>query len=354
MVRRILFAEVPGFYAAIERAQDPSLAGRPVLVGGDPRKRGRVQSATADALAHGVELEMPMLDALQRCPQARAVRTDMARYREVSRRLVTAFRDAVPRLEALGLAAVYGELAGPVQADAELARRLRESVRERLGLPVRVGIARGKFLARLVAQEMAEEGFRALDPDDEVSFLTPLPVTRLDGVGRKTAAKLAELGAQTIGDVRALGRERLQQVFGPHGLRIFVNATGSVEEPVRATSFPQTISREARVQRESLDLSVLAEQLTGLAHQLEAELTRQGLGANRVTLKLRFVDAGTTTRTRTLAEPILAASVLIEQAEALLSRTQAGVRAVRSVGLQLAGLAPAGHQDEQLPLFPSD
>ncbi len=354
MERRILFADVPSFYAAVERAQDPSLAGRPVLVGGDPRKRGRVQSATRDALAQGVEIDMPMLEALKRCPQARALRTDMARYREVSRRLLATYRDVVPRLEPFGLAAMYGELSGTdaSDSDAALGEALRDAVRRELGLPVRVGIASGKFVARLAAEELEDEGFVRLRPEEEADFLAPLPVTRLDGVGRKTAASLAEFGAATIGDVRALGRDRLQEAFGVHGLRIYANAAGDGGEPIRATAHPQSISREATVRDESLDVGVLGDQLGGLAHQLEVELARQKLVAGKLTLKLRFADEGTTTtRTQTLASPVSGAAGLLRVAETLLARTPAGIRPIRSIGLQLAALAPDSERDRQLSLF---
>jgi nucleotidyltransferase/DNA polymerase involved in DNA repair len=354
MERRILFAEAPSFYASVERAQDPALVDRPVLVGGDPRKRGRVQSATRDALALGVEIEMPMLEALKCCPQARVLRTDMTRYRDVSRRLFSAFRALVPRLEPFGLAGMYGELPGSSSADddEQLATALREAVRRELGLPVRVGIASGKFVARLATEEIEEEGFVRLRPEEESDFLAPLPVTRLDGVGRKTAATLAELGAATIGEVRALGRDRLQEAFGVHGLRIYANATGAGGEPIRATSHPQSISREATVRGESLDVAVLAEQLGGLAHQLALELARQQLVASKITLKLRFADGGTTTtRTQTLATPAASAQVLLQVAEALLTRTPAGIRPVRGIGLQLSALAPVSERDRQLSLF---
>lgn len=350
MTRPILFAEVPGFYAAVERAEDPALAARPVIVGGDPRKRGRVQAATADALALGVEPEMPMLEALRLCPQARAVRTNMSHYREVSRALMAALRATLPRLEPFGLGAVYANL--PAADDVEArARALRAAVRDRLDLPLRVGVASGKFLARLAAQEVAEEGLHRIAAGQERAFLGPLPVTRLDGVGRKTAARLAELGARSVDDVIALGRERLQEVFGAHGLRIYGYANGSEDEPVRDARHPRSISRESTVRAEPLDLSVLSELLTSLARQLELELGRQGLAAGRVTLKLRFLDQGTTTRTRTLADPVAGATPLLEVAQGLLARTPAGARPVRGIGLQLAGLVAAEEGGRQLPLF---
>jgi nucleotidyltransferase/DNA polymerase involved in DNA repair len=352
MARCVLFAEVPGFYAAVERAQDPALATRPVIVGGDPRKRGRVQAATPDALAAGVELDMPVLEALQRCPGARAVRTNMRRYREVSRRLLAVLRRVHPPLEPFGLGAAYGELAGAAADPEALARAMHAAVRDALGLPLRVGLASGKFLARLAAQEVGGDGVRRIDPGEEARFLAPLEATRLDGVGRKTAATLAALGAHTIGDVVRLGRQRLQGVFGTHGLRIYAFATGADGEPVRASRHPQTLSRESTVQGEPLDVAVLLEQLGGLAQELETELRRQGLAAGKVALRVRYGDGpGVATRTRTLPAPAQRAFELAEVASHLLARTQAGARPVRGLGLQLSALAPAGDRDRQLDLF---
>src|SRR5262245_32868966 len=246
MARCVLFAEVPGFYAAVARADDPSLATRPVVVGGDPRKRGRVQSATADALALGVTLDMTVLEALRLCPIARAVRTDMPRYREVSRRLFAVLRATEPHLEAFGLAACYADVSARTDDAEAHARRLLASVATELGLPLRVGIGAGKYLARIAAEQVpGERGVVSVPPGGEAAFLAPLPAARLDGVGRKTAAALAEMGGHTIGDVVRLGRERLQTEFGPHGLRIYACATATDAEPVRAARHPKSLSRQS-------------------------------------------------------------------------------------------------------------
>ncbi len=351
----MLFAEVPAFYAAVARADDPSLVARPVIVGGDPRKRGRVQAATADALALGVTLEMSVLEALRQCPTARAVRTDMARYREVSRRLFAVLRATSPQLEVFGLAACYAEVSsGADDAEAQ-ARQLLEAVDGALGLPLRVGIGAGKFLARIAAEEVADErGFVRVAPGGEAAFLAPLPASRLDGVGRKTAAALAEMGGHTIADVVRLGRERLQTEFGPHGLRIFACASGTDAEPVRAARHPKSLSRESTLPGEPLDVAVFGEQLAGLAQQLEEELARMGLAASRIAVKIRYADQSTTTRSATLPRPTAAASELWDAARRLLGRTQAGARPARGLGIQLSRLAPAGESDRQLDLFPPD
>jgi nucleotidyltransferase/DNA polymerase involved in DNA repair len=365
--RTILFAEVPSFYATVESARDPGLAGRPVIVGGDPRKRGLVQAASAEALTAGVEPEMPMVEALRLCPRARVVRTNMALYRETSRRLFACLRRAFPRLEPFGLGAAYFDVSGAGEGPEKIAADLRQQVAQQLALPLRVGIATGKFLARLAAEEAGGSGLRRIPPGQERAFLCPLAATRIEGVGRKTAATLAELGVETIGDVVGLGRERLEAAFGMHGQRIFALASAVDDGPVRAVRHAQSLSREVTIggeprDRQSLsrevtiggeprDRGVLVERLQDLARQLEAELARQALSAGRVALKVRYADHGTHTRSQALGSPIARAADIQALALRLLDRTQAGSRPVRSFGLQLSRLAPAAEIDRQLELF---
>jgi nucleotidyltransferase/DNA polymerase involved in DNA repair len=352
--RPLLFAEVPCFYAAVEIARDPSLAGRPLLVGGDPRKRGLVQAASPEALAAGVVLEMPVAEALRHCPRAKVLRTDMARYRDVSRQLFACLRRSVERIEPFGLGAAYAELGARAEPEEELARALCAAVRAELSLPLRVGIAAGKFVARLAAEEAGAEGVRRIPPGTERQFLGPLPATRLEGVGRKTAALLAELGAHTIGQVAELGRERLEEALGAHGLRVHALACAEDDLRVRGGRHPQTVSREATIREESVDRVALREHLQGLARELEAELARLALRASRITLKLRYADAATQTRSQVLATPASGAAPVLDAALRLLGRTQAGSRPLRSLGIQLSRLAPAAEADRQLDLFPPE
>jgi nucleotidyltransferase/DNA polymerase involved in DNA repair len=351
--RSILFAEVPCFYATVESARDPSLAGRPVIVGGDPRKRGLVQAASEQALEAGVETEMPMVEALRLCPQARVVRTDMPHYRETSRRLFACLRHGYPRLEPFGLSAAYFDVSGAGVPPEQIAANLCRQVAEQLGLPLRVGIAAGKFVARLAAEEADASGLRRIASGEEQAFLHPLPATRIEGVGRKTAAALAELGATTIGEVVALGSERLEAAFGMHGQRIFALASAVDDAPVRAVRHAQSLSREVTIAVDDSDRGLLVEHLQDLARQLEAELVRQALSAGRVALKVRYADQGTHTRSQALGSPIARATDIQALALRLLDRTQAGSRPVRGFGLQLSRLAPAAEGERQLELFPS-
>jgi nucleotidyltransferase/DNA polymerase involved in DNA repair len=352
MSRIILFAEVPCFYAAVERADESALADRPIIIGGDPRKRGLVQGASEEALAAGVVLDQPVHEALKLCPEARAVRTNMKRYREVSDRLFVCLRRGFDRLERLGLGAAYLDVTSSQDPPEEIARRLQSLVADELGLGLRVGIASGKFHARLAAEEAGASGFYRVDPERQTAFLSPFPVTRLEGVGAKTAATLAELGVHQIGQLLEIGPERLQQSLGTHGLRIHAYAAGRDDRPVRAASHPQSLSREATLE-ESLDFAVLTAQIEDLARRLEVDLRAQGLSAGRVALKIRFSDRATNSRSKTLAAPISSSAEIQEFAVGLLGHSDAGSRPARGLGIQLGRLQRAEETDRQLDLFPS-
>lgn len=351
MTAPLLYAEVPGFYAEVERATRPDLTGRPVLVGGDPRKRGLVQAATADAVAAGVAAGMPVLDALAHCPRARALRTDMARYREMDKRLRACLGRVCERLEPSGLGAAYLDVRERTEPVAALAGQLRDAVARELRLPLRVGAAPTKLLARLAAEEAGDAGFREVTPAAVASFLAPLPVTRLPGVGPNTEARLAGLGARTVGELVALGRAPVERALGNHGLAILAAALGQGDDRVRAARHPQTLSQETTLPADEIDRLLLEEQLRGLAERLERALALEGLESSRVELKVRYGDGQRVTRSRALGRGVVAAGELLEIAQALLARTQAGTRPIRLLGLAATGLARPRRDERQLPLF---
>jgi DNA polymerase-4 len=351
VTRVVLFVEIPNFYANIERADHPELVDRPIVVGGDPRKKGLVQSATADALAAGVTLEMQVLEALRHCPEARAFRTDMVRYREVSRQLFAWLRRGVDRLEPSGLSAAFFDLTPHPQPPVEVAVELQRQVRRELGLPIRAGIGSGKLIARLAAEEAGDGGIREIPAGEEAAFLAPLPVTRLEGVGEKTAQTLTALGARNIGEIAALGPARLEAALGNRGLQIATFAAGRDERPVRGSGRARSVSRETGVRDGTRDLALLGEQLQELSQGLASELARQGLLALKVSLKLAFLDQAAVSRSLTLQEPTASASEIEAAAQRLLGRSDAGSRAVTRLRLQLAELEILGAGDRQLDLF---
>ena len=353
----VLFVQVPCFYAEVERAREPSLRARAIIVGGDPRKRGLVQSACPEALAAGVLVGEPMWSAVERCPSARVVRTDMKLYREVSVRLRRCLRGQVASIEPLGLDAAFLEIAAvgnsTEAAVQSLAVRLQGEVREETGLPLRVGIAAVKFLARLAAEDADASGIRQIPKGQEAAFLAPLKLERLPGVGPRTVSTLEALGALCVSELLRVEPALLEGALGNHGLRILEFARGEDSSVVRGAQHPRSLSKEQTFSEAQLDIGALWETLQELAQGIEAGLRREQLVARRVGIKLGFSNGEATTRSRTLARPVAEASEIYSAARVLLERTQAGAQPVRRLGIAVSGFTSAHSSDRQLDLFSS-
>jgi nucleotidyltransferase/DNA polymerase involved in DNA repair len=349
--RRLLYVEVPGFYAAVERAANPGLGGRPLIVGGDPRKRGIVQAATPDALEAGVEEGMQVLDALARCPRARALRTDMPRYREAAKRLRACLRRVSERLEPEGLGAAILEVTERLEPSSDLARGVREHLSAQMHLNPCVGVAPVRFVAQVAARESGSEGFRVVEPGEVARFLAPLPAQRLPGVGPNTLGRLNALGLRTAGDVALAGREVLEQQLGNHGLGIWAAAMGQGSDRVRTASHLRTVSQERTLPGGERDRSTLSQVLGTLSDRVAHHLELEGLETRRLILKLRFSDGDQITRTRSRDRALADPAELLVVAEELLERAEVGERALRLLGLSATRLTRRAEGDAQLPLF---
>lgn len=346
----ILFAEVPDFYAEVERRAH-GLAARAILVGGHPEKRGKVQSASIEARARGVQPGMPMDEALALCPDALRLATDMPRYREAQGRLDVCLRRIEAGIEPVGFGAAYLDVAPGAASPEAHAERVVAAVQDELGWPLRIGIGPTRLIARLVASEIQRSGVRRVAARDAAAFLAPLPVTHLPRIGRKAASRLEDLGAVTIGDVVALGRTVIEEALGARGHAILTMAEGRDDAAIRPVRHPRTISREATLRGEAPGDSDTIASLDRLAHALERQLVRHGLRAGRLALRVRFEDQSTATRSETLGEPVDDRSILLGRALALLERVELGSTRIRGLGLTVAGLTVAGGVDAQLELF---
>lgn len=351
MTRTLLYAEVPGFYAAVERAADPALAQRPVIVGGDPRKRGLVQAATPDALATGVQPGMPVVDALERCPRARALRTRMPFYREAAVRLRACLRQVTDALEPDGLEAVFLDATENAEQAESVASALCEAARKGPGLPLRVGIAPVRRLAMLAASEAGEAGVRRVRPGEEAEFLAPLGLGRLPFIGPNAALRLAQAGARTVGEALALGPGPLEEMLGNRARELLDLAGGRGDDRVRAERQPSSLGQETTLEAAARSPDALREELGRIAASLEGTLRLQGLAARRITLKLRYDDLQTVTRSQTFVRSFSGRPEIEAAAAALLARTDAGERPVRLVGVVLARLGKRRRDGGQLDLF---
>jgi len=275
----------------------------------------------------------------------------MGRYREASRRLLAALRPAHPDFETVELGAVFAELGRSRGEALRVAQSMRGLVDEQLSMDLRVGIASNKFLARLLVSEMREGSIHCIEPAEEAGFLAPLPANRIEGVGPRTEARLAELGVHNIAEVAALGRARLWELFGAHGLRIHGLATGNDEDPVRARRYPKSLSRSITLPPVDVDDALLFDRLGELVQRLSEDLGSQGLRANRLALKIRVADQRLVTRSRRLSQPCARTSDLLEVASLLLSIGHVGTLEIRGLSVQASGLVPVGSEDAQMELF---
>jgi DNA polymerase-4 len=348
----IAFLKAPGFYAAVEQADDPSLRGIAVIVGGDPHKRGTVTAASVEALAAGVVPGMETGAALALCPGAQVRPTRLKRYRELASEMRELIRATTDRIEELGLDGTFLEVA----RDGDALRAVAElcvGVQAKLGIRTVAGIGPTRFAAYLASQQPGPGGILQLRPAEVQEFLDRCPVTEIWGLGPATAARLAEVGVATIGELRQLAPEELRALAGRNAQSFLDLACAQPEEPLRPKPRAKSLSQERTLAAPTADLRTLGDELAELARQLEAVLARERRAARTITLGLGYVDGTQVSRTQTLDRPAVGQGAIGDTALQLLGRTQAGVRQVRRVRLQLANLAPLEGEapPEQLRLF---
>jgi DNA polymerase-4 len=345
------YGEVPDFHVAIARLERPSLRGRPVLVGGDPAKRGKVVAASHDLREFGIIEGMGLADAIARAPGIEWVPTDIQRAREVSGILRAAVRELVAAIEVEGLAGFYLSAPQDRAVALELAESIEARVLVRTGLPLRIGIAPARFAARLAAEDAGERGSQFVGEQQFEDYLLCQSLERLPGVGPKTAARLEELGAHDVPGLRELGRERLEVLLGNHGRSLWLFACGEDPKPLRVKRHPETLSREETLATATAERAPIQESLARLAESLENALRRDGLSAGRIALRLTVLDERTITRSCTLEESVSSARDLVVAAERLLDRVEPGEGPARRTALVLKGLEARGAEDRQLDLF---
>jgi DNA polymerase IV len=333
------------FYASVHMRDDPSLAGRPVVVGG-AGGRGVVASASYEARRFGVTSAMPMARALRLCPDVVVVTPDFARYAEVSRQINDIFQAVTPLVEPLSLDEAFLDVGGSVRLfgqPAEIGERIRRRIREELGLPASVGVAPNKFLAKLCSGKAKPDGLVHLRAADVRAYLSPLGVRDLWGVGEQTAARLERFGLRTVGDVAATALPTLARIVGPAaGEQLARLARGADDRPVVRFEATKGMSAEETFERDVDDPQVLRREVLRLSEKVARRLRRGGVAARTVTLKLRYSSFQTITRSHTLPDPTDRAADLHREACALLDALRLERVRVRLIGVGTSNLVPAG------------
>jgi DNA polymerase-4 len=360
-VRRILHVDMDAFYASVEQRDDPALAGKPVAVGGDPARRGVVCAASYEARAYGVRSALPMARAVRLCPHLVIVRPDFSKYGEVSRQVFAIFRSVTPLVEPLSLDEAYldvTENAWGFALGMEVARRLKEMIREETRLTASAGVAPNKFLAKIASGWRKPDGLTVIAPERVERFLQALPVDALWGVGPVTAGKLRAAGIAKLVDVRTADPDKLKSAVGSYAETLRRMAFGDDPREVNPNSERKSIGCENTFAEDLKDIETIRREVDALAQQTARALARRKLFARTITLKLRYSDFETITRSHTQDPPTCSAEGIVARAVALLEKTVAGRRPVRLLGVTAHGLsetetehAPAspGRTEDELP-----
>jgi DNA polymerase IV len=337
----ILHADLDAFYASVEQRDDPSLRGRPVIVGG-----GVVLAASYEAKAHGVRTAMGGSQARRLCPAAVVVPPRMSAYSEASRAVSEVFHDTTPLVEALSIDEAFLDVRGMRRlrgSPAAMAAQLRKDVLERVGLPITVGVARTKFLAKVASGVAKPDGLLVVPPDRELVFLHALPVERLWGVGHVTAAKLHYLGIGTVGEVARLEEGVLVAMLGrASGRHLHALAHNRDPRPVQARRRRRSMGAQralGRAQRTEEELDAI---LIALVERVARRLRAAGRVGRTVVLRFRFADYTRATRSHTLPQATAETQVILAALRALL--VVAGPT-IESRGLTLLGIAVSNLDD---------
>jgi DNA polymerase-4 len=342
--RTIIHVDMDAFYASVECLDDPALRGAPVVVGG-LGPRGVVATASYEARVFGVHSAMPMTRARRLCPQARFVRPRMARYRELSAQIFVIFETFTPLVEGLSLDEAFLDVSGSIRLFGEpsaLAQRIKQRIADETGLTASVGVASNKFLAKLASDARKPDGLVWVRPEQVQSFLDPMPVARLWGIGKQTAPGLRALGILTIGQLRKADLPALRPVLGNRAEHFQRLARGEDAREVEPDRPDKSISHEVTFDRDLLDPAELLAELQQQAESVARRLRAQGLMARTVVVKIRDHRFRTVTRSRSLRACSSNTRTLYRMARALFETWR---ESHRNTPLRLLGMGVSGLED---------
>ncbi len=346
----ILHVDLDAFFAAVEQRDRPELRGRPVVVGvGGRTDRGVVSAASYEARRYGIHSAMPLRTAARLCESAVFVPVDGRKYGAVSKQVMEILRRYTPAVEQVSIDEAFLDVAGSEALHGppvEMARSIRRTVSAELQLTVSVGVATTKLVAKVASDLEKPDGLVVVAPGTEAAFLAPLPISRLWGVGQKTAAILAEFGVRTIGDLAALPEDLLVRRFGKQGPLLVQRAQGIDASPVSGSDPARSVSHEHTFDVDTADAEALERTLLALSEGVAGRLRAGGVKARTIAVKVRDSSFQTVSRQRTLSEPTDQTEVIFAAVRELARPQLRGIR-VRLLGVAASHLG----EGEQLGLF---
>lgn len=347
----ILHLDMDAFFAAVEQRDDPSLRGKPVLIGHDG-PRGVVATASYEARPFGCHSAQPMAIAKRRCPHAIILPGRPAHYRDISQQMFTILESISPAIEPLSIDEAFIGLEGTRRLlgdPVDVARGLRRRIAEDLQMTASVGVAPNKFLAKLASDMQKPDGLTVIREADIDRVLPPLPVTRIWGIGKAAASRLEPLGIRTIGDLRRMPMPRLEQYFGAEAHRFFNLARGIDKRPVITDREAKSIGHEQTFEVDLVDADAVRRVLFSQVEQVGGRLRRNGVRAQGLSLKVRFGDFETITRSYTFPESTDISREMWDAARHLFDQWAGQFQPVRLIGVTAERLTRA---EGQMGLFP--
>ncbi|MFC1870219.1 DNA polymerase IV [Chloroflexota bacterium] len=348
MPRRIMHIDLDAFFVSVEQVLKPELRGKLVVVGGRPDRRGVVAAASYEAREFGLHSGMPLVTARRLCPQAIFIEGSFPRYRDASQKFMAILADFSPYLEPAGLDEAYLDATGFESIHGsvhQMAVKIRRRIKDELGLPASIGIASGKVVAKVASEQSKPDGLLEVALGDERSFLAPLSVDKLPGIGSKSEQRLNSLGIHTVGQLASLPSDLFKRHFGVGGEVMHRHASGIDDRKIEPPGAARSISRETTFDYDTRDYSRLKATLRYLSERVGSDLRQHGRQARCVTLKVRYADFATITRRHTLTQVTDTDLTIFNTGLELLKKAIAQEKQlVRLIGIGVANLVEPGRQ----------
>lgn len=349
-MRKIIHIDMDAFFASVEQLDAPELRGKPVVVGGSPEGRGVVAAASYEARRYGIRSAMPAWKAVRLCPQAVFVKSRFERYKEISEQIREIFFSFTDLVEPLSLDEAYLDITENKRGMAsarKVAQLIRQEIKEKTGLTASAGVAVNKFVAKIASDLNKPDGLAVITPEKMIPFLEQLPVGKFHGIGKATEAKMHGMHLFTGADLKKLSEPELLRHFGKAGHFYYNIVRGIDNRPVKPNRIRKSVGAENTFSEDLQTLPEMTEKLEAIAQKVSERMKRAGALGRTITLKVRFENFDSVTRSQTLDQMTDSAEILLQTSLSLLDQTRAGIRPVRLLGISVSNLNLGDDEEEE-------
>ncbi len=353
-VRKIIHVDMDAFFASVEQRNNPELRGKPVIVGGSPRSRGVVAACSYEARKYGIHSAMASSIAHRLCPHAIFIQGNFDEYNDVSEQIGEIFHEYTDLVEPLSLDEAYLDVTDNLQGTTyatQIAREIRRRILEKTRLTASAGVSYNKFLAKVASDYNKPDGMTVITPDMAGDFIEALPIGKFHGIGKVTEKRMQELGIKTGYDLKRISRDSLKSMFGKVGDYYYDISHGIDDRPVEPDYIRKSIGKEVTLQEDISDRMLMHEVLDSLAGRVSRALEKHGSKGRTITLKVKYADFQSISRSVSLVEYMDRKELLLDNAKMLLEKTEAGDRKVRLLGISVSNLDSEEDRYEDVQLI---